>query len=383
MREYASVSKYRTCKPLLSIVNGRLIDLAAPLNLRSWWNFGSCLGLILGIQILRGLFLAIHYTCDSALSFSSLSHIIRDVYGGWFLRSIHANGASFFFVALYAHIGRGIYYGSYIYIGVWYIGVLLLLLVIASAFLGYVLPWGQISFWGATVITNLFRAVPYVGSSLVTWLWGGFAVDNPTLTRFFTFHFLIPFAVSALTIIHIFFLHQFGSNNPLGVSCSPDKVPFHWYYTIKDTLGFCILIRSLLFIVFFYPQQLGEADNFIPANPIVTPPHIVPEWYFLFAYAILRSVPSKLGGVRALVGSILILIILTITHFQAMKGLVYYGPVKAMFWFHVVVFCLLTAGGSWPVEAPYLILSRILSLHYFSFYALLGFYRWLWDLSLS
>jgi len=378
-----TITKHRTSRPLYSIVNGGLIDLATPLNLSSWWNFGSCLGLILGIQILRGLFLAIHYTCDSTLSFSSLSHIVRDVYGGWFLRSIHANGASFFFVALYAHIGRGIYYGSYVSIGVWYTGVTLLLLVIATAFLGYVLPWGQIRFWGATVITNLFRAVPYVGSSLVSWLWGGFAVDNPTLTRFFTFHFILPFIVTGLIIIHIFFLHLIGSNNPLGVSSHPDKVPFHWYFSIKDTFGFCILLWALLFIVFFHPQVLGEADNFIPANPIVTPPHIVPEWYFLFAYAILRSVPSKLGGVSALVVSILILMILTITHFQAIKGLVYYGPVKALFWGHVVVFLLLTAGGSWPVEAPFLTLSRILSVLYFSFYALLGLYRFLWDLALS
>jgi len=323
-----------------------------------------------------------HYTCDRSLSFSSLSHIIRDVYGGWFLRSLHANGASFFFVALYAHIGRGIYYGSYLYIGVWYVGVLLLLLVIASAFLGYVLPWGQIRFWGATVITNLFSAVPYLGRSLVTWLWGGFAVDNPTLTRFFTFHFLIPFVVSGVTIIHIFFLHQTGSNNPLGVSSSSDKVPFHWYYTIKDFFGFNLFVGALLFLVFFYPQLLGEADNFIPANPIVTPPHIVPEWYFLFAYAILRSVPSKLGGVRALVGSIVILILLSVNHSQRIKGLTFYGPVKAIFWLHVVTFLILTAGGSWPVEDPYLILSRALSLLYFSFYALIGLYRWLWDKAL-
>jgi len=336
-----------------------------------------------GVQVVRGLFLAMHYTCDSSLSFASLSHIVRDVHGGWFLRSVHANGASFFFVALYAHIGRGIYYGSYIYVGVWVVGVLLLLLVMASAFLGYVLPWGQISFWGATVITNLFSTLPYVGSSLVTWLWGGFAVDNPTLTRFFTFHFLIPFAVSALTIIHIFFLHQFGSNNPLGVSSRPDMVPFHWYYSVKDTFGFCVVLRTLLFIVFFYPQVLGEADNFIPANPIITPPHIVPEWYFLFAYAILRSVPSKLGGVRALVGSILILLILPFTHNQTMKGLVYYGPVKALFWSHVVVLLLLTAGGGWPVEAPYLLVTRCLSILYFSFYALLPLCRYLWDLCLT
>jgi len=379
----ALVTKKRTDRPLLRILNNIIIDLATPNNLSSWWNFGSCLGLILGIQVLRGLFLAIHYTCDRSFSFASLSHIIRDVNGGWFLRSVHANGASFFFVALYAHIGRGIYYGSYIYIGVWYVGVLLLLLVMASAFLGYVLPWGQIRFWGATVITNLFSAVPYVGGSLVTWLWGGFSVDNPTLTRFFTFHFLLPFAVSALSTIHIFFLHQTGSNNPLGVPSHPDKVPFHWYYSIKDAFGFCALVSALLIFVFFFPLLLGEAENFIAANPLVTPPHIVPEWYFLFAYAILRSVPSKFGGVRALVGSLLILMILTITHSQAMKGLVYYGPVKAAFWSHVVIFMLLTAGGSWPVEAPYLFLSRVLSLCYFRFYALLPLYRFLWDLVLS
>jgi len=378
-----NIKKYRVKGPFLSIINGSLVDLATPVNLRAWWNFGSCLGLILGIQILRGLFLAIHYTCDSSFSFSSLSHIIRDVSGGWFLRSLHANGASFFFVALYAHIGRGIYYGSYIFIGVWYIGVLLLLLVIASAFLGYVLPWGQIRFWGATVITNLLSAMPYFGSSLVSWLWGGFAVDNPTLTRFFTFHFLLPFFVSAITIIHIFFLHSSGSNNPLGVSSAPDKVPFHWYYSVKDIFGFNVFVGALLFLVFFHPQLLGEADNFIPANPMVTPPHIVPEWYFLFAYAILRSVPSKLGGVTALVCSIVILTLLTISHFQNIKGLTYYGPVKAMFWVHVVTFTILTAGGSWPVEAPFLFLSRCLSVLYFSFYALLGFYRWLWDRALA
>jgi len=253
----------------------------------------------------------------------------------------------------------------------------------ASAFLGYVLPWGQISFWGATVITNLFSAVPYVGTNLVSWLWGGFAVDNPTLTRFFTFHFLIPFVVSAVTIIHIFFLHQTGSNNPLGVTRHSDKVPFHWYFSIKDIFGFNLLVGALLFLVLFYPQLLGEADNFIPANPIVTPPHIVPEWYFLFAYAILRSVPSKLGGVRALVGSIFILMLLSVTHFQSMKGLTFYGPVKAAFWLHVTVFLILTAGGSWPVEDPYTFLSRSLSLLYFSFYALIGLYRWLWDKALA
>lgn len=275
--------------------------------------------------------MAMHYSCDRALSFSRLSHIIRDVYFGWFLRSLHANGASFFFLALYAHIGRGIYYGSYLYIGVWYVGVLLLLLVIATSFLGYVLPWGQISFWGATVITNLLSAIPYVGNSLVTWLWGGFSIDTPTLTRFFTLHFLIPFVVSGLSMIHIFYLHQTGSNNPLGVTRLQDAVPFHWYYTGKDVFGFGVFLSGLLFLVFFNPQLLGEADNFIPANPLATPAHIVPEWYFLFAYAILRGIPSKLGGVFALLSSILVLMVLSWTHSQNIKGLAFYGLVKVSF----------------------------------------------------
>jgi len=366
-------------RPILRIFNSSIIDLATPLNLSFWWNFGSCLGLVLGIQVVRGLLLAIHYTCDANLSFARLSHIVRDVNGGWFFRSLHANGASFFFIALYSHVARGIYYGSYLYIGVWYVGILLLLFVMASAFLGYVLPWGQIRFWGATVITNLLSAFPYFGSNLVTWLWGGFAVENPTLTRFFTLHFLMPFLVRALTFVHLFYLHQSGSNNPLGISADPDKVPFHSFFTTKDLFGFSILISSLLFLVFFFPQVLGEADNFIPANPMVTPPHIVPEWYFLFAYAILRTVPSKLGGVTALVCSILILAILPLNHNQCIKGLVYYGPVKSLFWLHVVTFVLLTIGGSWPVEEPYILLSSLLSIHYFSFYFLLGYSRRLWD----
>jgi len=245
----------------------------------------------------------------------------------------------------------------------------------AASFLGYVLPWGQISFWGATVITNLFRAVPYVGTSLVTWLWGGFSVDNPTLTRFYTLHFLLPFVISAFTLLHLFLLHLRGSNNPLGVRSLPDSVAFHWAYTVKDAFGFFVGLSALFFIVFFHPLLLIEVDNFIPANPLVTPSHIVPEWYFLFAYAILRSVPSKLGGVLALVASILVLLVLCFSHSQAIKGLSYYGPIKGIFWGHVTVFVLLTLGGSWPVEAPFLALSRFLSLLYFSFFALLGEYR--------
>jgi len=249
----------------------------------------------------------------------------------------------------------------------------------AASFLGYVLPWGQISFWGATVITNLFSAFPYFGSTIVTWLWGGFAVDSPTLTRFFTLHFLLPFLITATTVIHIFYLHHTGSNNPLGVSCLSDAVPFHWYYCIKDFFGFSLFIRALLFLIFFEPALLMEAENFIPANPLVTPIHIIPEWYFLFAYSILRSVPSKFGGVTAMLCSILILITLPLLHYQSIKGLVYYGPVKFLFWSFVACFCLLTLAGSWVVEPPFICVSRGLTFFYFLFFALLSLLRWLWD----
>lgn len=302
---------------------------------------------------------------------------------GWLLRSVHANGASFFFLLLYCHIGRGIYYGSYTFLLTWYVGVALLFLVMASAFLGYVLPWGQMSFWGATVITNLFSALPYVGLNIVYWIWGGFSVDNATLTRFFTLHFLLPFLVSGLSILHIFFLHQTGSNNPLGITSHADILPFHRYFRIKDLVGFLVLLNTLFFLVLFFPQLLSEADNFIPANPLITPSHILPEWYFLFAYSILRAVTSKLGGVIALLCSILVLLTLRVTHFQTMKGLTYYGPVKGYFWRHVTVFILLTVGGSWPVAEPYTNIMFALSILYFLFYFLIVLLRYLWDHILS
>jgi len=324
-----------------------------------------------------------HYIATVELGFSSISHILRDVEGGWLLRTVHANGASLLFITLYSHIGRGIYYGSYIALSTWFSGILLLLLVMASAFLGYVLPWGQISLWGATVITNLFSAIPYVGADLVIWLWGGFSVGNPTLSRFFSLHFLIPFLVTGILVFHIYFLHLSLSNNPLGVSSYPDNVSFHWYYTIKDIFGFCVLFSVLTIVVLFYPYFLSEVDNFIPANPIVTPHQIVPEWYFLFAYSILRSVPAKLGGVLALVSSILILSILPLCHFQAIKGLRFYGPVKFIFFLHVCVFVLLSLAGAWPVSEPYTFLTCFFTIIYFSFYFLLPLYREIWDRILS
>jgi len=350
--------------------NSALFSLPTPINISLWWNFGSLLGLVLSIQIVTGIFLAIHYTADVQLAFNSVDHIVRDVNGGWIIRTIHANGASFFFICLYTHIGRGLYYGSYLYKGTWITGVLLLLLVMASAFLGYVLPWGQISFWGATVITNLFSAIPYVGSDLVSWIWGGYSVANATLTRFYTLHFTVPLIVSALVIVHLTLLHSTGRNNPLGLSSSADKVPFHWYFTIKDIVGFVIMLIFLMLVVLFAPNILGEPDNFIAADPLVTPAHIVPEWYFLFAYAILRSIPNKFGGVLGLFSSVLLFLIMPLMTKYTLKGNTFYPLSKILHWCFIVVFLLLTVGGAWPVDEPYLISRRVLTWIYFSFFVL-------------
>lgn len=365
--------------PVLKIINGALIDLPAPSNLSIWWNFGSLLGLCLVIQILSGLFLAIHYVSHVELAFRSVIHIMRDVNYGWILRAVHANGASFFFICLYLHVGRGLYYSSYLYIHTWNIGVILLFLTIGTAFLGYVLPWGQISFWGATVITNLLSAIPYIGKRLVEWVWGGFAVDNATLTRFFAFHFLFPFIIAALTVLHLLFLHETGSNNPLGLNRDNEKVPFHFYFTLKDTVGFIFLILALLFITIFDPQILTDPENFIPANPLVTPVHIQPEWYFLFAYAILRSIPNKLGGVIALVVSVLVLFLTPFLHKGVFRSLCFYPLSQIIFWIFVRIFILLTWIGRCPVEAPYEQIGQILTIFYFLYFLLLPVTQKVWD----
>lgn len=369
----------RSSHPLFKIANNALVDLPAPINISTWWNFGSLLGLCLIIQILTGLFLAIHYTADINLAFNRVNHICRDVNYGWFLRTLHANGASFFFICIYLHIGRGIYYNSYLFIPTWFIGVIILFVVIGTAFIGYVLPWGQISFWGATVITNLLSAIPYLGTDLVQWLWGGFAVDNATLTRFFTFHFILPFIVLALTLIHLLFLHQTGSNNPTGLNSNSDKIPFHPYFSYKDIVGFIIIIILLTLLTLINPYLLGDPDNFIPANPLVTPIHIQPEWYFLFAYAILRSIPNKLGGVLALVLSIAILFILPITHSNKFRGIQFYPINKILFWIIVSILILLTWIGARPVESPYIITGQILTILYFSYFLINPLiFKW-WD----
>nr|WES13258.1 cytochrome b [Fenusa (Kaliofenusa) sp. 2 GYN-2022b] len=368
---------------IIKILNNSLIDLPTPSNISTLWNFGSLLGLCLMIQLITGIFLAMHYTANIEMAFSSTIHICRDVNNGWMIRYLHANGASFFFICIYTHIGRGMYYGSYHYTKTWITGVIILFMVMGAAFLGYVLPWGQMSFWGATVITNLLSAIPYLGSSLVEWLWGGFSVDNPTLTRFFTFHFLIPFIILALTVIHLTFLHQTGSNNPLGLNSNLDKIPFHPYFTFKDIIGFILMIISLTLLMLIAPNLLGDPDNFIPANPLVTPPHIKPEWYFLFAYAILRSIPNKLGGVIALVMSILILMILPFSNKKNFKGINFYPFNQFMFWLMLSNVIMLTWIGASPVETPFIMIGQILTLTYFMYFILNPLINKLWDILLN
>nr|APX40757.1 cytochrome b [Entomoscelis adonidis] len=370
----------RKTSPLLKIMNNSLIDLPSPSNITTLWNFGSLLGLCLLIQIITGLFLAMHYCPNIDLAFNSVSHICRDVNYGWLIRTLHANGASFFFICLYTHIGRGIYYSSYNMIETWLIGVTIFFMVMATAFLGYVLPWGQMSFWGATVITNLVSAIPYLGTMIVQWIWGGFAVDNATLTRFFTFHFILPFIISALVMIHLLFLHQTGSSNPLGTQSNIDKIPFHPFFSFKDLVGALIMIFILILLTLSNPYLLGDPDNFIPANPLVTPIHIQPEWYFLFAYAILRSIPNKLGGVLALVFSIAILYLMPFINNKKYLSTQFYPINKIMFWTFFTMIILLTWIGARPVEDPYILTGQILTITYFLFYIFNPLMAKIWDL---
>ncbi len=355
--------------PILSLLHGTLVSYPAPRNLNYWWNFGSLAGIALTVQLLTGIVLAMHYTPTAAGAFDSIEHIMRDVNWGWLLRYMHANGASFFFVVVYVHIFRGLYYGSYKAPRevLWMLGVVILILMMATAFMGYVLPWGQMSFWGATVITNLFSAVPLVGEQIVHWLWGGFAVGEPTLQRFFSLHYLLPFVIVGVVILHIWALHIPGSNNPLGIDVkSPaDQLPFHPYYTVKDLFGLGVYLIVFAVFVFYLPNYLGHTDNYIPANPLSTPPHIVPEWYFLPFYAILRAVPDKLGGVALMFGSILVLFVLPWLDASKVRSARFRPLYRIFFWFLVVDAIVLGIVGAHPPEGQWILIGRIATVYYF------------------
>nr|ABW76494.1 cytochrome b [Eclysippe vanelli] len=358
-------SSMRKSHPLLKIASSALVELPAPINISIAWNYGSLLGLCLIMQIVTGIFLSMHYTPHISDAFSSCIHIMRDVDNGWVLRNLHANGGSWFFICIYLHMGRGLYYGSYRLQETWNIGVVLFFLTMAAAFLGYVLPWGQMSFWGATVITNLLSAVPYIGKSLVEWIWGGFSVGGPTLNRFFAFHFLVPFIIVALSAIHLLFLHQTGSSNPIGVNSNSNKTAFHWAYTSKDVLGIMVMLTSLMFVSMFFPVVLGDPENWSLANPLVTPLHIKPEWYFLWAYAILRSIPNKLGGVVAMFAAIFIFFLAPFVFFHKYQSSGFYPVSQIIFWSIVALCILLTWIGGRPVEEPYDWLGQVFTAAYF------------------
>lgn len=357
---------FRKYHPLVKILNGTLIDLPCPPSITVFWNFGSLLGLTLVIQLITGILLATRFRASAEISFDSVISIFQDSNYGWLLRLIHSTGASFFFIFVYFHIGRGLYYGSYNKKELWNIGVLIYFLLIGTAFLGYVLPWGQMSFWAATVITNLLSAIPYFGLPLVQWVWGGFAVGSPTLVRFFALHYLIPFIIRALVVLHIFFLHQDGSRNPLGLNSSSYKVRFHYYFSVKDSLYFFLFFYIFILFTLIYGYVFIDAENFIPANPLVTPTHIQPEWYFLFAYAILRSIPNKLGGVVGLLIRILVLFTLPLLGSSRIGGVIYSPFARFIYWTFVANFFVLTWLGRCPAEPPYVLISQLSTILYFS-----------------
>jgi len=358
---------------LLRLLNSYLVDSPQPANISYLWNFGSLLGVCLIIQILTGAFLAMHYTPNVDFAFNSVEHIMRDVNNGWIIRYTHANVASFFFIFVYMHVGRGLYYSSYKTprVLLWSIGVIILILMMAIAFLGYVLPYGQMSLWGATVITNLLSAIPVFGQDIVELIWGGFSVSNATLNRFFSLHYLLPFLLAALVVGHLIALHEHGSNNPNGVTSHGDRIAMHPYFLFKDLVTIFAFFLVLSVIVFFYPNLLGHSDNYIPADPMVTPASIVPEWYLLPFYAILRSIPNKLLGVVAMFGSLLILLILPLTDLSRIRGNQFRPAMKLAFWFFVVDFIILMWIGSQHPESPYLEIGQIATAFYFSWFLII------------
>jgi len=358
---------------LLSILDNHLIHYPSPINLNYAWSFGSVAGICLVIQMLSGIFLAMHYTPHIDLAFSSVEHIMRDVNNGWLIRYMHANGASMFFIVVYCHIFRGLYYGSYMVPRqlLWCSGVLIFILMMGTAFMGYVLPWGQMSFWGATVITSLVSAIPLVGQPITQWLWGGFTVSNATLNRFFSLHFVLPFVIAALVLIHLALLHKDGSNNPLGIDSSVDKIPFYPYFFVKDLFSFFVFLFVFCIVVFYYPNALGHPDNYIPADPMQTPPHIVPEWYFLPFYAILRSIPSKLGGVIAMGGSLIVLFFIPFINTSEIRSTTFRPLFKIFYWLLVADFLILGWVGQKPVKDTYIFVGQVATCFYFLFFLIL------------
>ncbi len=361
--------------PLVGLIHSSFVAYPTPRNLNYWWTFGGILSLMLVCQIVSGVVLVMHYTPHVTLAFDSVEHIMRDVSWGWLVRYIHANGASMFFIAVYIHMFRGLYYGSYKAPRevLWILGCIIYLLMMATAFMGYVLPWGQMSFWGATVITNLFSAFPVVGPTIVEWLWGGFAVDNPTLNRFFSLHYLLPFMIAGVVVLHVWALHVVGQNNPTGVEPKSEKdtVPFTPYATIKDAFGMVCFLIFFAWFLFYIPNYLGHADNYIPANPLVTPAHIVPEWYYLPFYAMLRAVPDKLGGVLTMFGAIIVLFFVPWLDTSKVRSAAYRPLYKQFFWIWVAVCIGLGWLGSKPAEGGYVIAGRILTIYYFAHFLII------------
>ena len=356
--------------PVISLMRGSFVDFPTPKNLNYWWTFGGILMFVLIAQIITGIVLVMHYTPHTSMAFDSVEHIMRDVNYGWMLRYLHANGASMFFIAVYIHMFRGLYYGSYKAPREisWILGVIIFLIMMATGFMGYVLPWGQMSFWGATVITNLFSAIPLVGEDIVVWLWGGFSVDNPTLNRFFSLHYLLPFMIFGVVLLHVWAFHTTGNNNPSGVQpkTKQDTIPFHPYYTVKDLYAIVVFMIFFAWFAFYVPNFMGHPDNYIEANPLVTPAHIVPEWYYLPFYAILRAVPDKLGGVIAMFGAIAILFVLPWLDTSKVRSGAYRPLFKQFFWIFAANALVLGYLGAMPAEGIYVILSRICTIYYFA-----------------
>nr|YP_010341286.1 cytochrome b [Stenamma expolitum]UNZ99539.1 cytochrome b [Stenamma expolitum] len=367
---------------LFKMMNNSLLKLGTPININYWWNYGSLLGIFLMIQIISGFLLSFHYCPNINYAFFSIIHIMQNINNGWIMHNIHMNGATFFFICMYFHMARNLYYSSFILINTWSIGVSIFFLSMATAFLGYVLPWGQMSFWGATVITNLISTIPFIGNMLVMWVWGGFSINNATLNRFFSLHFILPFIILILILLHLYFLHHTGSNNPLGISSNMNKIPFHIYFTFKDLLSFFLFLMLFSFIIFQSPYIFSDPDNFIMANPLVTPIHIQPEWYFLFAYAILRSIPNKMGGVIALLMSILILYLIPFLSSLNTLSHTFYPINQFFFWFFINIFILLTWAGTQPIEMPYIFISQTLSLLYFLYFLLSPLIKKMWSMNI-